>query len=462
MNQQYITQEKLKWLILIAGSVIAVIVMPLMLLYLPYYVPFGLVLGIIGFILVLRYPFYGLIGYMLVIFLRPGETLMIPNVAKVAAGACLISLIVKIIMEKRIAPWTAMTVTMLVFFAAVTASVVNAYWLGQFFESWQYALRMVILYVLIVNLADAPHKWRNLGLCILFLMSFLCVLAIKEYMTQGASEDFRTSGVTGGMFASANDFAQIIDMFLPFPILLFSYVKKTYQKLVFAGMTALGLMALVMTGSRGGFLGLMAVLFVLTLRSSRKVLIIFMAVVIIGAGLIFAPSSYIDRIQSITEYEQDQSASDRLDAWIVGLKMYLASPLTGIGAGCFNAGSEEFGFDRDLVAHNTFVSVLAEMGTPGIVAFLLLFYYGFRASRRIRRRLEALNDKKSWIYLIATGLTASLAAYMVTAFFLTTTFYSNLYMLLGMCAALEIIVLYGPDTKKQILPGRIRSEPAQS
>jgi probable O-glycosylation ligase (exosortase A-associated) len=441
MNQQYITRERLKWLAIIAGSAIAIVVLPMMLIFMPYYIPFGLVIGSIGMILIIKYPYYGLIVYMTVIFLRPGETLGIPLVTKASAGAVLVSLIVNIALKKRIAPWTALNITMLAFFAAVSLSAVNAFWLGGFIESWQYALRLIILFLLIINLIDSPEKFRQLGLVILFLTAFVCVLSVKEYFAQGGT-GFRTSGITGGMFASANDFAQIVDMFLPFPMLLFSHVRKAFHKLIFAGMVALGLMALVMTGSRGGFLGLLAVFFVLTWRSSRKVVLVFMAIIIIGAGLIFAPPTYLERIQSITEYEEDQSASDRIEAWKAGLRMFQSSPLTGVGAGCFNASSEQYGFEHDLVAHNTFVSVLAEMGAVGIVTFLLLFYFAFRGCDRVRRRLESLNQKNSWPYLISTALTASLAAYMVTAFFLTTTFYPNIYMLLAMCAALEMIFLY--------------------
>jgi putative inorganic carbon (HCO3(-)) transporter len=149
------------------------------------------------------------------------------------------------------------------------------------------------------------------------------------------------------------------------------------------------------------------------------------------------PSSYTNRIESINDLQSDESIGMRLEAWQAGFRMFLSNPLTGIGAGCFLGASTYFGMTHWLVAHNSFVNALAELGLFGFVPFVLLFYFAFKSCRRTRLVLEQSGKTNTFQYAIASALPISLVGYIVTGFFLSTTYTSSLYMLLGICAALE-------------------------
>ncbi len=443
-----IPQYKLKKSLFFIIYGLVSLILGVLLLTTPYYLPFALVIGILVFILTLKYPFVGLIGYMAVIFLRPGETLGIPYATKLVAGSCFLVWIINAAREKEVAPLTKLNTVMLLFFVTITLSVVTAFWLTAFFEAWQWVLRLLILYILIVNLVDTPERFRTLGVIVLLLTAFACILGLREYMLKGGpSGSFRTTGVTGGMFESGNDFAQILDMFIPFTIALFMYVRKFWLKLLWLGLTILAVAVNVMTFSRGGFLGLIAVLGFAFFKSSRKLLILVFLLCLLILFLLLAPASYLDRMKSISAYNQDESSQGRIDAWKTGLNMFVARPLTGIGVGCFYGAYLKYGVGIDRVAHSSFITALAELGIVGTIPFLLLIFFSFQACYRVAKYLRAINRTDSFLYAIANALPVSLVGYIVTAIFLTSLYYPSLYILFGFVSALEIIVL-----EKKLVP----------
>jgi len=445
-----IPQYKLKKSLLYIIYALISAILGVLLLTTPYFLPFALVVGLLIFILTLKYPFMGLVGYLAVIFLRPGETLGIPYATKLVAGFCLLVWIINAAQEKKIAPLTRLNSMMLLFFVAITLSVVTAYWFTAFFEAWQWAVRLLILYILIVNLVDTPERFKALGIVILVLTGYVCILGIREYFLKGGpSGNFRTTGVTGGMFESGNDFAQILDMYIPFTIALFFYVKKFWLKLVWLGLTVMAVAVNVMTFSRGGFLGLIAVLGFIFFRSDRKIVILPFLLSLLILFIIFAPASYMNRMKSISSYNQDESSQGRIDAWKTGMRMFAASPLTGIGVGCFYGAYLRYGIGIDRVAHNSFITALAELGIVGTIPFLLLIFFSFQASYRVAKYLRQINRTDSFLYLIANTLPISLVGYIVTAIFLTSLYYPSLYILFGFFSALQIIVL----EKKLVPPG---------
>lgn len=77
-----------------------------------------------------------------------------------------------------------------------------------------------------------------------------------------------------------------------------------------------------------------------------------------------------------------QSDRGRLGALLAGPQLFLESPIFGIGWGHYSAMSAQFvGPGNGLVAHNWYVSVLAEQGAVGIILTALLLVTLLRALR---------------------------------------------------------------------------------
>ncbi len=409
-----------------------------MLLLAPAYIVFSIVAALVLLAVALKSPYTAFLIYVIVILLRPGEVFGLPYIAKLTGGACLAGWMFNMIQTKQIAPLTPLSKTMLAFFVAVSASVLTCYWLAAFTEAWKMVLQLLLLFFLIVNLVDSTRKLRGFGIALLVIAGIVCTVSLLSFLSsRGYDSDDRLASAFGTLYGDSNEFAQFILMFIPFPFILLSYAKRLYVRLFLIALIAVGLVGLIMSGSRGGFLGLVAVMIYLAVRGTRRFSMLTAVIAISVMLAMLIPSSYTHRIESINDLQSDESIELRLEAWQAGFRMFLSNPVTGVGAGCFLGASTSFGMSHWLVAHNSFLNALAELGFFGFMPFVLLFYFAFKSCRSTRLILEQSGQTNTFQYVIASALPISLVGYIVPGFFLSTTYASSLYMLLGICAALE-------------------------
>ena len=138
----------------------------------------------------------------------------------------------------------------------------------------------------------------------------------------------------------------------------------------------------------------------------------------------------------------------RLVAWRVALEEFGSSPVLGVGPGNFEVRFDEFELPPDaqdgpLATHNAYLSVLAELGAPGLALFLA---YLAMAWSRLRRRLPGDQDADALQSALAGGFVVA----MVGAVFLTEQFYAPLWLLPAIGATLA----------REPPAGRVRAERA--
>ena len=85
------------------------------------------------------------------------------------------------------------------------------------------------------------------------------------------------------------------------------------------------------TNSRGGFAGLAVLLFALFMISKRKYLLSILVAIGMTAFIVLVPTTYFDRVQTITESSQDSSFMGRVVAWKQSTLIAISNPLTGGG-----------------------------------------------------------------------------------------------------------------------------------
>ncbi len=138
----------------------------------------------------------------------------------------------------------------------------------------------------------------------------------------------------------------------------------------------LGLLCLVFTWSRGAWLGaILEILLVLlcTSRHSRAALVL--SPVAFAAALPFLPGSIYHRFSGIATLGES-SVRYRIYSWKGILRMLWEHPFgIGVGEAAFVRVYPSYavsGTERVMHAHNVFLQVCAELGIPGLLAFLLL------------------------------------------------------------------------------------------
>ena len=198
------------------------------------------------------------------------------------------------------------------------------------------------------------------------------------------------------------------------------------------------------TGSRGGFVALAAVLVAAVLlggrwrgRAARLLLIV--AIVTPVYLFVLAPSAALQHLSS-------SSSSGRTDLWKVGLKMFEANPVAGVGSGNFTVASIHYVQQAgditraDLIvdvphaAHNTYLEIIDELGVPGFLMFLTIVIGSISAALRAARIYERRGDTS--FELMSRGVALAVIALLTADFFITNEYEHLLWLLLALPPAL--------------------------
>jgi probable O-glycosylation ligase (exosortase A-associated) len=208
------------------------------------------------------------------------------------------------------------------------------------------------------------------------------------------------------------------------------------------------MMTIVATHSRGAFLALGASAIVLVWRSRNRVAGFSLLILIAIAGLIALPASYKERISTIAATDADSSVRGRFEAWKVAGRMIAANPLLGVGYSKFQQNYKDFDPNSmtqssgdpeqrgTRVAHNSYLQIWAECGTPAFLIYLMLMVLSFFDLWRVRREAQR-RYHSSWILSYATMLEASMVAFVVGSFFLNRAQFDLFYHFVA------IVVVFG-------------------
>ncbi len=241
-----------------------------------------------------------------------------------------------------------------------------------------------------------------------------------------------------GIFGDPNDLALLFNTTLPFA--LFFLVKAKKKLLPLVGILII-ITAIILTFSRGGFVGLCAVGFGFSIFYARKrkkyLALLFMLVFLFWC---FAPVEYSERIATIFGWEVDQETGEtgtRMDAWRVVIREGFKHPVLGVGAGCslYIAGSAMSDWHY---IHNSFIQVFSESGLLGLFFYLLLFYLPYKQYRAAVR----LNHGDGDVHLLRFSMiVVSFLSYGVTVIFLPQAYSPILYTLAGI-AIIQVQLIY--------------------
>jgi O-antigen ligase len=150
----------------------------------------------------------------------------------------------------------------------------------------------------------------------------------------------------------------------------------------------IGLLAIALTGSRGGMLaslvGLLIVPFTMTrLTPGRMALAVTLLVVSGGIAVAYVPQTIVSRLATTTTAVEDLSLGGRFRIWKAGLNAFAQRPMIGYGSGSFKVALlPELGYATQ-VAHNSYLSVLVEEGFVGLLFYLTMFIAVFLALMRL-------------------------------------------------------------------------------
>lgn len=301
-------------------------------------------------------------------------------------------------------------------------------------------LLMTFFAVIIINDRKRLRWWY------LVTMGSFALLALKGF-TFGlrTGGQFRVHGPESSMLTDNNAFALALNMCLPMFFCLAEIEERRWLRRMLRLSFVLGMIAVILTYSRGGLLGLIVVVLYLALRSKRKLLSLGgLAVLALAIGLL-APAKWIERMETIkTAKETDPSALSRINSWTFSVRLALDHPILGGGFETFTAPLYDRYSLREgpviLGPHSIYFQILAEHGFPGLLLFLAILSSCIWTCYKIRRRF-ARSPSARWPAVYAEMVTGSLLAYAVSGTFLGFAYFDLFYQMVGTTAILSSLAI---------------------
>ncbi len=178
-----------------------------------------------------------------------------------------------------------------------------------------------------------------------------------------------------GADVNANDLAITIALALPVAWYLIDSAANNKRSnlltLINYGYVPAALFAIILTSSRTALFAIVpALVYILWstnwLRPFHRTLVYAALVVLLLTGLPFMPQPNIERLATTWTSINTGDLGGRGELWHASIAVFLDHPLLGVGSGALNTATL-----LGAVAHNTFLSVLAELGLIGFTFFVL-------------------------------------------------------------------------------------------
>lgn len=210
------------------------------------------------------------------------------------------------------------------------------------------------------------------------------------------------------VFYNPNILAEYLIFTIPLSVSLLWNSKKIHKKIIFLGTTGVMSLALVLTLSRGGWLGFAFSALIFILLVERRLLLSIIPVVI--GGVLFLPPVILNRILSIGNL-RDSSNAYRITMWGITREIIKDNWVAGVGFGHLPFKQTFETYIRTMPiyhSHNTYLQTAAELGIPGLVAFLMflfvLFKYGI---------IKLIKNDDKYIKIMGAGVISALGGVLL-------------------------------------------------
>lgn len=377
-------------------------------------------------------------------------------------------------LPKLITPTNLVVKWWIVFVVWVTLSVTYSIWHSASIDFVLFQLPVLCALVLLI--CKLSVDWESLRKFFFAQFVAAVILAVASLPTySGGRLDVRALGDT-------NELAYMFDGVIPIALGLGMTATSKTRRLLFYVAAAIVAVAVVLTGSRGGEFGLLAVAAFLVLapatlrprqrRTARlaraprrrmgvmgRLLISATAFTLIGMAVWpQLPQEPRERLASMLSLGSDYNMTEkqgRVQIWKRGMKAVAVRPI-GYGIATYTAVDGKFG-GLYYTAHNSLVLVLVELGPLGLLIYLGMLLHLWRGLGNIRRKLghlEAPSEQQRQQVVFCRMSQATLVGNFVAGEFLSATYYYGHWANIALAMAL-ITLFNGEKPEPSLEPNRV-------
>jgi len=280
----------------------------------------------------------------------------------------------------------------------------------------------ILSIILCINSLDRLKTLSFVSVCILIYASFY------SFFNQGKG--------SGGYFIDENDLSLYINCWFPFCYFLFIIEKKMINKLIYGIGIILGIIAIIVSLSRGGFIGLVSILIFIWLISPRKIYSLIIVSVCIIFVLNFSTKDYWSEMSTITDISSG-TVNERLQSWNAAWNMFLHNPL-GVGGNNFQVRFPEYqpsGMSRNMwgrAAHSLWFTLLSELGIIGVIIYLNLLFTNIKQLVKMKnatRKYIKIRGDLKYLHYFSLACLASIVGFLTSGTFLSVLYYPHYWYL---------------------------------
>ena len=320
------------------------------------------------------------------------------------------------------------------------------------FERWMGQITLFIVFLGIINFVNTYERAVKYIDTWIIINVFGAIVGILE---GGRIHD-------AYFMADENDFSLVMNMAIPFAYFMLMETESSKRKIFYLISVGIFITGSVVSLSRGGFIGLVVVLFYCWLKTPRKIFSTIMVTLMALVVIIAAPSKYWSEVKSIeTENIESGTGATRWYYWQTGIVMYLDNPILGVGQGNFPWNVEKYGGEGfygrkhgGRVSHSLYFTLIPELGTVGIIIFVSMLLYFRKNIKNVimygknAHTLEGTRDdwvevaiKLSKLRYMAYAVSGALFGYLISGIFISVLYYPHFWILCALPIVLNNIAV---------------------
>jgi O-antigen ligase len=431
-------------------------------------------------------PFLGLLVFLAIHFIQPGE--LIPALAPFRLELVYGALLIVILVVRKSSPATRaallrdrILIGAVLLIGAGVVSVPFSIWPGGAADTVINVGKLVILMLLMRLMVDTESRLRNVLWCMAAISTWFAGSSLASYyqgqyytLHYNLGDLARAQGVNS-LAGDPNELAGVLLALLPLVMALLRATRNNYARIILLTCSVVSLVAMTLTGSRMVMISLVVMIIYYAFRSKRRIRAFTACAVVAGAIWIWLPPQYKQRYLTVETYAEggqlDDSNELRLQVWKAGRFIFLKDPILGVGAGQFSiAYGQEYLAGRHgdwMNPHNLLIQVVCELGIVGLAVFS---YWLWQIAKGISDVLrEKGNPQVELSYQMAIACSVMFLGIFVLSFVSHTLYRPYWYLLGGLVAVNRSVALAKLSSVRKAIhdglhraPGGLIPQPASA
>ncbi len=374
------------------------------------------------------------------IVIMPFSVAIAPGIANTFIGLFSVSFIIKKSITRQAFSTDRLTLVFFgLFFAASAASIINSISYSSSFGGIIKLLKYILIFLVC---SEEIRDKKHLARIIIAICSGICLASIDALWQMVFGYDFihriAIQAAIGlprptAAFPNPNVFGIYMTALTPLIFGLTFFYFRGKPKLAMFFVSALGLLGVCLSLSRGAGLGIYLAILFLSIAKKKKLLISFL----VGILIIFPFLMPKNIKQWAKEVNYNPIVfmfnQDRISIYNNTINMIKHHPFIGVGLNTFSrnygkyktAQAEKYAHTADTIyAHNIYLQTAGEVGLLGLGMFLLFLFQVFRQAFKTFCKL---NDE--YLKIIALSLIACIIAFLINGLTETSLYYPRVVMI---------------------------------